>query len=200
MNGMAIIIICQGGNKGRLYMKKLFILPVMLMFFILIGCSNSSKLESVNLAGLSGKEILVGLADESIVVDGYSVSVYEDELIVIIGDDKISVDLPDDEYYLSVAPYKQITHECYYHSATGCRGELKLEEFYVEFIDSNGNVVISKTMLSMANGFIDLWLPRNIEGTLTITQGTLEASKQISTYSGNATCETTMKLIEVDNS
>jgi len=41
---------------------------------------------------------------------------------------------------------------------------------------------------------IDLWLPRNIEGTLTITQGELTASKLISTASGEPTCETTMKL------
>jgi hypothetical protein len=49
-------------------------------------------------------------------------------------------------------------------------------------------------MMSMSNGFIDLWLPRDIEGTLTITQGELSATKLISTESGEPTCETTMQL------
>ena len=71
---------------------------------------------------------------------------------------------------------------------------MKQEEFFVEFIDLDDNVVISENMMSMSNGFIDLWLPRDIEGTLTITQGELSTSKVISTESGEPTCETTMQL------
>ena len=104
------------------------------------------------------------------------------------------VDMPEDEFYLSVAPYINETHVCGYHSATGCRGELKQEEFFLEFVDSNGTVIISEKMTSMSNGFIDLWLPRNIEGTLTITQNGLTTSKLISTEAGEPTCETTMQL------
>jgi len=37
-------------------------------------------------------------------------------------------------------------------------------------------------------------LPRNIEGTLTITQNGLTTSKLISTEAGQPTCETTMQL------
>ncbi|MGS0972735.1 MAG: CueP family metal-binding protein [Candidatus Izemoplasmataceae bacterium] len=176
-------------------MKKviLFIL-VLVVTFTLSACSSNNDLESVGLDGMSGKDILTGVADGSIVVEGFGLSVYDDELVVILEDTRLSVDMPEDEFYLSVAPYIDTTHECAFHSATGCRGEMKQEEFFVEFIDLDGNVVISENMISMSNGFIDLWLPRDIEGTLTITQGELSTSKVISTESGEPTCETTMQL------
>jgi hypothetical protein len=176
-------------------MKKVILfISVLIVTFTLSACSSSSDLESVGLDGMSGKDILTGVADGSIVVEGFGLSVYDDELVVILDDTRVSVDMPDDEFYLSVAPYKDTTHECAFHSATGCRGEMKQEEFFVEFIDLDGNVVISENMTSMSNGFIDLWLPRDIEGTLTITQGELSTSKVISTESGEPTCETTMQL------
>lgn len=176
-------------------MKKLILLiTVFVITLTLSACSNKDDLESIGLSGLSGKEILTGIADGTIIIDGYAVSVYDDELVVILEDNKISVNMPEDEFYMSVAPFINTTHECLYHSATGCRAELKQEEFFVELIDSDGNVVLSETMTSLSNGFIDLWLPRDIQGTLTITQGELSTSKLITTVSGSPTCETTMQL------
>lgn len=176
-------------------MKKVILfISVLVVTFTLSACSSNNDLESVGLDGMSGKDILTGVADGSIVVEGFGLSVYDDELVVILDDTRLSVDMPEDEFYLSVAPYIDTTHECAFHSATGCRGEMKQEEFFVEFIDLDDNVVISENMMSMSNGFIDLWLPRDIEGTLTITQGELSTSKVISTESGEPTCETTMQL------
>lgn len=176
-------------------MKKLILfVAVLLITFTLSACSSDDDLASVGLEDMSGKDILTGVADGSVVVDGFGLSVYDDELIVIIDEKRVSVDMPVDEFYLSVAPYTDVTHTCAFHSATGCRGEMKQIEFYVEFIDTDGNVILSDTMMSMSNGFIDLWLPRDIEGTLTITQGELTTSKVISTESGEPTCETTMQL------
>jgi hypothetical protein len=177
-------------------MKKLLLVALVLSVTLTMsGCTKGNKsLESVGLDGLSGKEILTGVADGSIIVDGFGLSVYDDELLVFIDDEKIFIDMPKDEFYISVAPYIDITHECTFHSATGCRGELKSESFFVEFIDTDGNVILSENKTSMSNGFIDLWLPRNIEGTLTITQGDLTTSKVIKTVAGEPTCETTMQL------
>jgi hypothetical protein len=177
-------------------MKKILLLVAVFSVTIaLSGCTKSNEsLESVGLDGLSGKEILTGVADGSIVVDGFGLSVYDDELLVLIDDERISVDMPEDEFYLSVAPYVDSTHACTFHSATGCRGELKSENFFVEFIDTDGNVLLSENITSMSNGFIDLWLPRNIEGTLTIRQGDISTSKVIKTVAGEPTCETTMQL------
>lgn len=176
-------------------MKKIFLIfTVLVVTFTLSACSNNNDLASIGLEGMNGKEILTGIADGSLVVDGFGLSVYDDELVIILDDTRVSVDMPIDEFYLSVAPYIDSTHLCGFHSATGCRGELKQEEFFIEFIDLDGNILVSESMISMSNGFIDLWLPRDVEGTLTITQGELTASKLISTEAGEPTCETTMQL------
>ena len=176
-------------------MKKIIMfISVLLITLTLSACSSGNDLESIGLDGMNGKEILTGLANGTVVVDGYSISVYDDELVVILEDSRVSVDMPKDEFYLSVAPFITNTHECLYHSATGCRAELKQEEFFVEFVDLDGNIIVSENMMSLSNGFIDLWLPRDVEGTLTITQGELSTSKLISTESGEPTCETTMQL------
>lgn len=176
-------------------MKKIvIIIGVLFSTIALSACSSNPSLTSVGLQGLTAKEILVGVEDGSIEVDGFGLSVYDDELIVILDEERISIEMPKDEFYVSVAPYINITHECLFHSATGCRGELKDEVFHVEFVDLDGNLVLSENMSTLNNGFIDLWLPRDIEGTLTITQDELVASKVISTASGEPTCETTMQL------
>ncbi|XMB71470.1 CueP family metal-binding protein [Mycoplasmatota bacterium WC30] len=177
-------------------MKKIILLIIILNVILLVSaCSNNGDLASVGLDGISSKEILTGVGNESIAVNGFGLSVYDDKLVVILNDKRVSLSMPEDEFYLSVAPFINYTHECTFHSATGCRGELKQESFFVELIDSNGNIILSETMTSMSNGFIDLWLPRDIEGTLTITQGELSASKIIFTEAGEPTCETTMKLL-----
>ena len=176
-------------------MKKLVMLLFVSLVFLLTGCSTSNiSLESVGLDGLTGKEILVGIADGSIEMDGFDLSVYDDELIVSIDSKTFVIDMPDDEFYLSVAPYENSTHACQFHSATRCSGELKSMDFYVEFIDEDGNIILSKTMRTMENGFFDLWLPRDVDGTLIITYGDLSSTKRISTSSGEPTCETTMEL------
>jgi hypothetical protein len=175
-------------------MNKVALVIVALLLSIMLSACASKDLADVGLEGLTAKEIITGIADGSISVDGFGATVYDDELIVVTDNKSTSVVMPEDEFYLSVAPYIEFTHDCLYHSVTGCRGELKNEEFYVEFIDKDGNIIISEYMMSMSNGFIDLWLPRNIEGTLTITKEGLFTSKEISTYSGDPTCETTMQL------
>jgi hypothetical protein len=177
-------------------MKRILSLVLLLVITLgLIACEKKDDLESVGLNGLSAKEILTGLGDNTIDVDGYGVSVYPDELVVILEDERISLEMPKDEFYLSVAPYINQTHECLYHSATGCRGELKNETFYITFTTNDGEVLIDQQIDSLSNGFIDLWLPRNIEGTLTITHDGKTASKIITTDSEAPTCETTMKLL-----
>lgn len=160
----------------------------------LVGCSNKTTLEDLQLDTMTGKEILLGIADGSIVPDGYSVSVYDDELVIITDDGNLSVAMPEDEFYLSVAPYVSNTHECTYHSATGCRGEIKNKTVYVEFVTEDGTEVLSQEMTTLSNGFIDLWLPRNVSGTLTITVGELSSSTNVTTNPGDKTCETTMLL------
>lgn len=174
--------------------KGILLITLLATLLLMTGCKTETTLEAVNLDGYTGKEILLGVSDGTIEVDGFGLSVYDDELIVLIGDERIGVPMPEDEFYVSVAPYIDTTHPCLYHSATGCRGELKSETFFVEYVLEDGTVIISEEMTSLSNGFIDLWLPRDVTGTLTITHNGLSASKIIKTISGEPTCETTMQL------
>jgi len=174
-------------------LKHFIAMLSLLLVFVLAGCSSES-LADLGLEDMTGKDILTQLATGELVPDGYHVSVYDHELVVITEHNEFSVPMPEDEFYLSVAPYTTLTHGCTFHSATGCRGELEQETFQVRFELEDGTVVIDQEMTSLANGFIDLWLPRDVEGTLTITQGDLSSSKVISTAPGSPTCETTMQL------
>lgn len=183
-------------------MKRILtVITLFVLTLTLSSCSNNDDLATLGLDNRTAIEILTQLGDGTLQPQGYAVSVYDHELLILTEDDKtIPLPMPKDEFYLSVAPYKKLTHECLYHSATGCRGELKSETFFVEFIDEDGNVILSETMDTLSNGFIDLWLPRDIEGTLTITQGDFVATKVISTEAGQPTCETTMRLLEPEDS
>ncbi|MCF7927227.1 MAG: CueP family metal-binding protein [Candidatus Izimaplasma sp.] len=176
-------------------MKKLFILLFLVgITIVLTACQPASDLESLGLANLTAKEILTQVENDTLDVDGFALSVYDDELLVITEDDRLSIPLPEDEFYLSVAPFINTTHECFYHSATGCRGELKNASFDVKYVASDGEVLYEATHNSQSNGFIDMWLPRNQEGTLTINYNDQTASKTITTYAEDPTCETTMQL------
>lgn len=41
--------------------------------------------------------------------------------------------------------------------------------FDVKVTDSKGDVVVQKAMTSYRNGFIGVWLPRNMEGTIEVS-------------------------------
>lgn len=77
---------------------------------------------------------------------------------------------------------------------TGCQGELVEEEFDVLIEDEEGNVILDETLTSQANGFIDLWLPRDKTYQVTITQNGKAAELELSTFEGDDTCVTTMQL------
>lgn len=138
-------------------------------------------------------------------VEQYSLGKKVDEQASITSNELIVTDknsnetvyrLPDDEFFLSIAPFIKQTHPCEIHSLTGCRGELANEEFQVIIKDANNKVVVDKTMKSHANGFIDIWLPRNQTYNVTIAKGEKTATTEITTFENDNTCITTMQLKE----
>ena len=178
-------------------MRKIkLIIAVLFTSFILVGCSASNEevLEDLGLNGMDAKDILNALATNTVDASEFSVSVNDKYLTLKTSNDEVVLDMPSDEYYLSIAPYITMTHECMFHSATGCQGELDHEQFHIYFEDDEGNIIINQMFESSDNGFIDLWLPRNIEGMMVITFNDLEVEREISTYQGDKTCETTMQL------
>lgn len=123
-----------------------------------------------------------------------SASITSNELIVTEDGKETVYGLPDDEFFVSIAPFVSETHPCDIHSLTGCQGELVNEEFDVRITDEDGNTVLDETKQTEANGFIDLWLPRDHTYHVTIEQDGRTTESEISTFEGDNTCITTMQL------
>jgi len=109
-------------------------------------------------------------------------------------DQEVALPLEDNEFYLSIAPYVDQTHECYYHSLTTCRGELANEDISVRIIDDSGAVLVDEQVTTFDNGFVGFWLPRDIEGTVEVTHDGRTGQRDFSTSEDGATCLTTLQL------
>lgn len=140
-------------------------------------------------------------------VHEYSVGTFENVQAAITYNELIITDeneeetiypLPEDKFFVSIAPFETVTHPCEIHSLTGCQGEMVEETFMVEILDSEGNLVMEENLQTMKNGFIDLWLPRNKEYQVRMTQDGKSAEQIISTADGAQTCITTMQLKEIN--
>lgn len=99
-----------------------------------------------------------------------------------------------DQFYLSFAPYLTQTHPCFNHNLSGCRGELPNTLFDVKILDQSGQVLLQKKLTSHTNGFIGVWLPRDINGTLEVSYQDKTAKSLFSTGDSSQTCLTTLKL------
>ncbi|WP_193598571.1 CueP family metal-binding protein [Microbacterium sp. YJN-G] len=105
-----------------------------------------------------------------------------------------SLPLPDDVFYTSVAPYADRTHDCFFHSLTTCLGELSNADVRVIVTASDGTVVLDEMRTTNDNGFVGLWLPRGIQGTITVESEGLRASQAFATDADSPTCLTTLQL------
>ena len=77
---------------------------------------------------------------------------------------------------------------------SSCQGELAEEEFDVRAVDQDGTVLFNGPIATLANGFFELWLPRNRRITLSIERGSRTARGIIETYDTSKTCITTLRL------
>jgi hypothetical protein len=104
------------------------------------------------------------------------------------------VALPDDRFVVSIAPYIRKTHPCSAHYLSSCRGELPNTAVLMKAVSYDGEVLVDQKTATLPNGFIDLWLPRNLQVDVTIEARGLTASERISTFDKDNTCITTAKL------
>jgi hypothetical protein len=110
-------------------------------------------------------------------------------------DETTAVDLPDDLFYLSVAPYIEQTHDCYFHSLTTCSGELAGEEIRVTIAQRDtGQLLVDRVTRTFDNGFVGFWLPSGIEATINVEYEGFAAQSEISTGPEDPTCLTTLQL------
>lgn len=149
--------------------------------------------------GLEGKDArtLIDELDATPVGErstAFMASIRADTLVVTDGSTETSLDLPDDEFYVSIAPFVDQTHDCFFHSLTTCRGELANEDIAVEIVDDSGTVLIDEAMTTFDNGFVGLWLPRDVSGTITLELDGRTVTDRISTGAEDPTCVTTLQL------
>ncbi|TRY17648.1 hypothetical protein FOJ82_10175 [Tessaracoccus rhinocerotis] len=163
-----------------------------------LGAEADAFLAAHDLAGLEVPQIIEQLdttarADRS---EELMVSIRPDELVFADASQEVTVPMPEDRFYLSFAPYVSQTHDCYFHSLTTCTGELQNTAVQVLVTDNEtGETVLDEALTTYDNGFLGLWLPRDLDATLTVTSDGLSASTVVSTDDPeDPTCLTTLQL------
>ena len=198
-------------SRGRSALAAVF---VAILALVLAGCaitpsgpapssvsSQTSEREFLadhGLSGLDARQVIERL-DTMPVADRPTdlLASVQPEALVLTDDQEreTRLPLPEDEVYISIAPYRDQTHDCYFHSLTTCLGELASEEVQVTLTGADGEVIIDEARQTYDNGFIGLWVPRDTEVTLTIEHEGQEANARISTMNDDdPTCITTMRL------
>ncbi|PIC99576.1 MULTISPECIES: CueP family metal-binding protein [unclassified Sporosarcina] len=179
-------------------MKGKLMAILLLITALSVGCSNENANNEVQPSPKPQETVDIKKLVKDYTVRNAvaaSASITSSELIVTDDDKNVTkYDLPEDEFFVSIAPFVNTTHPCDVHSLTGCQGELVEEEFDVHIEDSEGNVILDDVKTTEANGFIDLWLPRDDTFTVTIKQDARETVSEITTFEGDNTCITTMRL------
>lgn len=124
-------------------------------------------------------------------------SIRPDELLLTDDQQReTTIAMPEDEFYVSFAPYVSQTHDCHFHSLTTCVGELQNADVQVTVTDeASGETLVDEALTTYDNGFLGVWLPRDIDGTLTVEYEGLTAEWPITTKGEDAaTCVTTLPL------
>lgn len=125
---------------------------------------------------------------------GLAGSVRYDHVVFATEDGEQRIPLAEDEFYLSLAPYVDQTHECYYHNLSSCQGELVGEDLDVKITSDEGEVLVDETVTTYDNGFVGFWLPRDIEGTIEVEFDGRSVTAPIATGPEDPTCVTTLQL------
>lgn len=153
--------------------------------------SETAFLEKYGLSGLTVEEIVQKLDSTTADPAGLGASITGEYLILKDNTGEIQLALPKDKFYLSFAPYINETHPCATHSLASCQGELVDQKVHATITSGDGQEIVNSDMTTMANGFVGVWLPRNIDATVTVLYNGLTAQANISTKPGSDTCLTT---------
>lgn len=107
----------------------------------------------------------------------------------------VEIPLPADQLVVAFAPYISKTHPCETHYMSGCQGELIETPVKVTATLADGAVLLDEEITTMKNGFLELWLPRNQEITVTMEARGRKAAGTIGTFPDSNTCITTFQLL-----
>lgn len=154
-------------------------------------------LVSQGLAGMDARDIIDEL-DQQALADRPTdliASVRTDQLILSDQSQEVALDLPENLTYVSIAPYLNQTHDCFYHSLTTCRGELGNEQIKVKITDeASGEVLVNEETTTFDNGFVGFWLPDDAEGIIEVTYRGYAGTTEFATTDDGATCVTDLRL------
>lgn len=180
-------------NKGLMIILIGVLLVAMVFVFSAVKTQRAQAafLEKYNLAGMDVKAIVKELDSTIDEPKELSSSINGKFLTLQDGESKVELKVPEDSFYLSFAPYENSTHPCGFHSLSGCRSELVNVVMHILITDAQGKVIIDQDMETMDNGFIGVWLPRNMNLNLAVTYNGKVASAPISTFAESETCLTT---------
>ncbi|MDA3940984.1 MAG: CueP family metal-binding protein [Spirochaetia bacterium] len=158
--------------------------------------SSKSSISPKGLDNLDAREALV-LANKWKTSNPEITSFIESDKLIVQFANKTTVEipLPSESMVVALAPYIDKTHSCSTHYISGCQGELVDVSVKVLALQDDGTVLIDQTMKTMANGFIELWLPRNKNISLTLESMNLKSEGELTTFSDSNTCITTFQLL-----
>lgn len=107
---------------------------------------------------------------------------------------KRAVALPKGQMVVAIAPYINQTHPCKTHFTSGCQGELVNTPVKVQVTTRAGKTVLRKTVRTLDNGFLELWLDRGQQYNVTLTAQGKTTRGTLATLPGSDTCITTLRL------
>lgn len=176
------------------------VVTVLAVVWQISGFGSKSILETYQLQALSVEDMVEVLETSSIDKTGLTAYINSSNLVLETKNKKENISLPEGKFYVSFAPYIDMTHTCYTHYLTSCRGELQNESFEIKVVAEDGTIILEETLISASNGFIGLWLPASINATLHINFEDYHVSAPISTFDEDPTCITTpLQLVKNDS-
>ncbi len=110
------------------------------------------------------------------------------------GEKTVKIALPKDRMVIAIAPYLTYTHPCKTHYMSSCRGELTQTPVRVVAKTQDGKVIYQGINNTLENGFLELWLPRNLSLQVTLETQGRSATGPIATFNNSDTCVTTFQL------
>lgn len=175
----------------------LFVLGILGMSLWYFMPKGSDKiLSQLNIETSDIKEIVTNLDQRIDEPSNIGARITGDKLYLYDNDKEYSLNLPEDSFFVSIAPYINEVHPCTIHNLVTCRGEVFNQTMKIRIVDENNQIILEEEKTTQDNGFIGLWLPKNMNATLSVEYDGLFVEYPISTYSESYTCITTPLKLE----
>ena len=103
-------------------------------------------------------EVLIDQLETRDFEGALSASITHQTVSIQTEEDAYTFDLLNEMFYISFAPYINMTHECYTHSLTGCQGELVNQDMEIKVYDESNQLIDDRIINTGDDGFIGLFL------------------------------------------